>query len=746
MKNLKLSLLFIYSFLIFVAGCNAQNSTENFNLDFEDTQNNNDLPDGWFKWGNDDYSIQTDTIIKYSGNNSVVIILKPQSAGQSFNSIAYQLPANYKASSITLKGYMKTENVKDGFAGLLLRVDGVSEPLAFDNMQNRNIQGTNDWTQYEITLPFSPEAKKIFVAGILVGKGKAWFDKFEVFLDGENITEAVQIPKELFKAELDKEFDLGSFIDLNNLTKNQIENLYKVGKVWGFLKYYHPEILYGKFDWDYELIRILPEVINQNSDSAVNHILVNLIDKLGSITPGNINTDVKEIKLSSDLNWINDSDYLGTELSIKLKNVKNSSRPKNNYYVDFVIGIGNPNFKNEKTYPKLSYDDDGIKLISLFRYWNMIQYYFPYRNLIDENWDEVLKTFIPKIISADDELSYKLTLLDLIGKVNDTHANIWGKDDTLNRFWGLKAVPIDVKILNNQVVVTKIYNESDEKVDLKPGDIITHINNEASENIIKEKIKFCPASNLPTKLRDVSRRLLRTNDDFIELKIQRNESSFTKKINCINFDKIKYWENKTPSYKILENNIGYIFPGSLKKGEIDSIMSVLINTNGLIIDFRCYPADFIVFSLSKYLMPQPTEFVKFSVGSMVNPGEFSFTQPLLAGERRSDYYRHKIVIIVNEITQSSAEYHTMAFRVAPDAIVLGSTTAGADGNVSTIILPGNIRTLISGIGVYYPDGTETQRVGIIPDIEMKPTIKGIRKGEDELLNKAIEIIKHSKYK
>ena len=413
-----------------------------------------------------------------------------------------------------------------------------------------------------------------------------------------------------------------SKVIIEKISDQQIENLFKVGKVWGFLKYYHPEILNGKFDWDYELIKILPEIISENAD--INHILVNQIDKLGDFVPGSTTSNSNEIKLSSDLNWINDSDYLGIELSEILKDVKNSARPKNNHYVDFVIGIGNPNFKNEKTYPDLSYNDDGIKLISLFRYWNMIQYYFPYRNLIDENWDEVLKIFIPKIILADDESSYKLTLLELIGKISDTHANIWSKEETIIRFWGLKAAPLDVKILNNQVVVTKIYDELDEGVDIKPGDIITHINGEVSETLIDEKIRYCPASNLPTKYRDVSNKLLRTNDDFIELKIQRGESTFTKKINCINFDKIKYWENKTPSYKILENNIGYIFPGSLKKGEIDSIMSVLINTNGLIIDFRCYPADFIVFSLSKYLMPQPTEFVKFSVGSMVNPGEFSF--------------------------------------------------------------------------------------------------------------------------
>lgn len=49
--------------------------------------------------------------------------------------------------------------------------------------------------------------------------------------------------------------------------------------------------------------------------------------------------------------------------------------------------------------------------------------------------------------------------------------------------------------------------------------------------------------------------------------------------------------------------------------------------------------------------------------------------------------------------------------------------------------------MFSGIGVYYPDGGETQRIGIVPDIKVKPTIKGIREGRDELLEKAIEIIK-----
>jgi C-terminal processing protease CtpA/Prc len=117
------------------------------------------------------------------------------------------------------------------------------------------------------------------------------------------------------------------------------------------------------------------------------------------------------------------------------------------------------------------------------------------------------------------------------------------------------------------------------------------------------------------------------------------------------------------------------------------------------------------------------------------------TEYVKIGKSNSGYYKGKIIIIVNETTQSSAEYHTMAFRTAPRAKVIGSTTAGADGNISRISLPGGVSTMISGIGVYYPDGKETQRIGIVPDVEVKPTIKGIRAGKDELLEAAIRLIK-----
>jgi C-terminal processing protease CtpA/Prc len=82
----------------------------------------------------------------------------------------------------------------------------------------------------------------------------------------------------------------------------------------------------------------------------------------------------------------------------------------------------------------------------------------------------------------------------------------------------------------------------------------------------------------------------------------------------------------------------------------------------------------------------------------------------------------------------------MALRASPKAIVVGNTTAGADGNVSDIPLPGGFRTMISGLGVFYPDGGPTQRVGVHLDVKAQPTIAGIRAGRDEVLEVAIRQI------
>ena len=145
------------------------------------------------------------------------------------------------------------------------------------------------------------------------------------------------------------------------------------------------------------------------------------------------------------------------------------------------------------------------------------------------------------------------------------------------------------------------------------------------------------------------------------------------------------------------------------------------------------------FALGSHLVKDPTAFATFTMPDLANPGAFHFGN-VVTIDPTSDHYDGKVVILVDETSVSQAEYTAMALRVAAGAIIVGSTTAGADGNVSQIPLPGGLSTMISGIGVFYPDHRPTQRIGILPDVEAKPTLAGIKAGRDEVLETAIRQI------
>lgn len=725
---LTLALLLLCMFTSLV----AQVSPPAFNLDFEEVANGQALPDQWMQWGS--YPLRVDTLSPQSGTRSLLI--SAPDAGGAFGSIAYRIQPQYAGEKITLEGYMKTENVAEGHAGLLLRIDGEGGPLHFDNMQGQGIKGTNPWKKYTITLPLPAEATQIFVAGILVGKGKAWYDNFRVLIDGKDIRGLQPTERERPKAELDNEFDDGSTFSLDAPTPAHLERLFWLGKVWGFLKYHHPKIAQGEVNWDYELFRILPSIKEAGFDQA----LLNWAQQLGEVEAASMPQNNEEIKIHPSTDWIQEQGPLSAALVQYLKEVQATSRESKSYYLSFVPNIGNPQFKNEKAYTDIPATDDGFRLLGLFRFWNMIEYFFPYKHLMDENWDTVLRSSLPSFLKAEAPLAYKLATLQLISKIQDTHANIWMQDEDLNAFHGNNIAPIEVNIIEGQAVVVRAFPQLAENSKITTGDIITHINGRSTQELIEEKIAYCPASNRATQLRDVARRLLRTNEDGIELSISGQKTDYKEEVSCVPVQDINFWKKDIPSHRALEGEIGYIYPASLKKGEIHDIMKKFMDKKGIVVDLRCYPSDFIVFSLGGYLMPRPTEFVKFTFGNLQQPGQFAMGSPISVGGENASYFKGKVAILINETTQSQAEYTTMALRVAPKTQVIGSTTAAADGNVSQIILPGGIRTMISGIGVYYPDGTETQRVGILPDVELRPSIKGIRMGKDELLEKAIEWI------
>jgi hypothetical protein len=131
-----------------------------------------------------------------------------------------------------------------------------------------------------------------------------------------------------------------------------------------------------------------------------------------------------------------------------------------------------PVFNHEPSYANIKLPDVGYQLLALFRFWNMIEYWFPYRDVIGENWDSVLNEFIPRIGLARTREAYQLETMALIARVNDTHANLWSSLNVRPPV-GTCQVPVQLRFIGNRVVVSHYANGH--KGELKPGDAIESV-------------------------------------------------------------------------------------------------------------------------------------------------------------------------------------------------------------------------------------------------------------------------------
>jgi C-terminal processing protease CtpA/Prc len=120
------------------------------------------------------------------------------------------------------------------------------------------------------------------------------------------------------------------------------------------------------------------------------------------------------------------------------------------------------------------------------------------------------------------------------------------------------------------------------------------------------------------------------------------------------------------------------------------------------------------------------------------PLKRSFLQFIPFSDKR--HYKGKTVMLINEFAGSQSETTGLFLEAANGTKFIGSPTAGADGDMTNFTVPGGISITFSGQGVRHADGRQLQRVGLLPDVEVKPTIQGIREGRDEVLERAIEYL------
>jgi C-terminal processing protease CtpA/Prc len=193
--------------------------------------------------------------------------------------------------------------------------------------------------------------------------------------------------------------------------------------------------------------------------------------------------------------------------------------------------------------------------------------------------------------------------------------------------------------------------------------------------------------------------------------------------------------NDKPIMYFITKEIGYVNLGALVPEQVDSMFNMFKDTKAIIFDVRTYPRGGPIYSISPRLVRGLTRELRPSKRPMrILPGwdmEDDWNR-----HRKKGVYKGKVVGLIHENTQSHGE--VTAETIGVFGTLIGNHTAGANGDVVHFYIPGEIRLTFSG-GAAWMQGK-----GIQPDILITPTIKGIQRGRDEILERAIKFIETGK--
>lgn len=548
----------------------------------------------------------------------------------------------------------------------------------------------------------------------------------------------------------------------------ETQNLEKLCKVWGYVKYTHPVFLTGEKDWDAELIALIPQVRQAENSEETNKILNEWLLSLGEIkyktdeTTALWSSAKEEDKVViADTSWVFDQEYLGEELSANMEPLTKPLPDINRFNapIDFsryyYTGYNQPTmFCNEKLYEDMDYSDENYRLLGLFRVWNAMEYYYPYLDILDEDWEDLLPDFILQMLEGSDQHSYDLIIAALTAKLQDAHVAFGGSSEFIKKEFGEYLIS-DVEFVSaeGEIVVLQTFDES---CPLQPGDIIRKLDGVDIEDRVEHCKKYISVTTDEKIKNPLQLSLLRSHSKTPEVTVIRDGKEMTFNVNADEFQYsgprygVSFQDGEPKPYEIIEGNIGVINPAfmNLQSGAVHGnevkwaeAMNALKDTDGLIVDYRQYPAN-------SWQHPPPYLFEEAEVGlltasiSEAVPGTF-IKEPVFNfnTKPRSAYrYDKEVVVLIDEHSQSASEYAAMLVQNGEKVTLMGENTIGSNGFCLILPIPGGNMVMHTAQGIYTPDGGQTQRIGVSPDIEVKKTIEGIKEGRDEVKEAAIAYI------
>lgn len=380
-------------------------------------------------------------------------------------------------------------------------------------------------------------------------------------------------------------------------------------------------------------------------------------------------------------------------------------------------------------------NDRATRLADVALAWNVFQHFYPYFDVVQTDWSAALREALTAAATDRDELAFRDTLRVLVSQLHDGHGSVSLKSLSWEKFG---ALPLALRWIEDSLVVVAVVPDKAGRV--RPGDVILSLDGVPAAEAMAKRERLTSGAT-PQYIRWVAvNRLVRgLIGETAKLKIQPAEGEPYE----VSLAYEPPFPEETRPEKIAEVRPGiwYVDTGRIDDEDFNGAVAKLAEARGVIFDLRGYPSKLSTVVL-QHLTDKTITSARWNVPIVTRPDrrgmEFQFSNWDV--KPKAPRLKGKVAFLTDGRALSYAETYMGIVEHYKLAEIVGGPTAGTNGNINPFDLPGGYSLVWTGMKVLKHDGSQHHGIGIQPTVPAAPTLKGVREGRDEVLEKGIEVV------
>ena len=372
----------------------------------------------------------------------------------------------------------------------------------------------------------------------------------------------------------------------------ETDRLLATGKLWVTIKYFHPYLAYRDIDWDKALAEALPRIRSATTTAEYAAAVQSMLEALKDpSTHVGMATASAENHTSAQRVWIHNG-LLHPAFLIRTGSETETVAISLGGAVEATVRLSEPVTSTaapapipDRAYVESPYPAVEYRILAAYKVWAVFHYFFAYRDLMDEDWDDLLPMYLPKFIAAKDAREYDLTIAEMLTHVADSHASVESK--ALSEYFGVAPVGLRLRLIEKQPVITQVLDPEAVKAGVRTGDIVKKVDGETILDRFKREAQYVAASTPQALGAALMTRILNgpegstatlTIEDAIG---NRKDVSITR---STSFRSGLAAQRGGETMKLLPGNIGYADLEHLKATDVDGMFEKFRSAKAIVFD------------------------------------------------------------------------------------------------------------------------------------------------------------------